>query len=227
MAEKYCKWKRTGICFSVILAMILSSCATTRLTGSWVNPDYQDDGFNRILVLGVAESQTYIRILENSLSRQLNKHGIMAEPGYSLFDPEKRPSKEAIAREISNKGFDAMIISKITGRRKEEVVQPGEFYYVREPFFGPRFYSWHSSRFPRYYGQHWYDYYSRSYTLVHEPGYVKEYEIMTVESNIYDARTEELIWSGVTDTVVERDTEDMINSLVNTLISELEKKRLI
>lgn len=210
-----------------MLLLIVTDCATTQLTGSWLNPEYQGNGFNKILVLGVSENETYLRIFEDTLSMKLENRGIMAEPGYILFDTEKRPVREAISKEISRIGFDALIVSKVTGRRTEEVVHPGEFYYVRDPSFVSHFYGWRHPYPPRFYDNHWFDYYSWSYTIVHEPGYVTEYEVMTVESNIYDAGTDELIWSGVTDTIVQAMIEDTINSLVNTLIQELAKKQLI
>lgn len=227
MLNKYLKNKQAAVVLSFILLLVLSACATTRLRGAWVNPEYQGSGLNRILVLGVSENETYLRIFEDTLSNSLNNSGLMAEPGYTLFGTEKRPSREAITREIAAKGFDALIISKVTGRRTEEVVHPGEFYYMRDPSFATHFYGWRRPYPPRFYGHHWYDYYSRSYTLVHEPGYVREYEVMTVESNIYDARNGELIWSGVTDTIVQGQIADTINSLVNTLVQELARRQLI
>lgn len=225
MSEKNLKYG--GVITIILIMLALAGCATTRLKGAWVNPEYQGKRFNKILVLGIAENETYLRLLEKNLSVKLSNRGLAAEPGYQLFETGKRPSREEITRIIADQGFDALIISKVAGRRTEEVVHPGGFYYVREPFYAHPFYGWRRPYPPRFFGHHWYDYYSRSYTLMHEPGYVTQYEVMTVESNVYDARTDELIWSGITDTVVQGNIENMINSLVNTLVRELAAKNLI
>lgn len=211
MARQFCR---------ILLISILSTlcaCSATRLTGTWINPDYQGKRFHKILVLGVCQNETYRRIFEDSLSRELNKRGIRAEPGYTLFPAGKRPDQEAIVGEISGRGFDATIISQMTGKWTEEVVHPGYSYYLG----GPPWYE------PPFYDRDWYDYYSRSYDIVHEPAYISSYQVVTVQSNIYDTATNALIWSATSETVMDRDVEALINSLVNTLIDGLTAKGLI
>jgi hypothetical protein len=211
MAQQFCR------VLLIIMLSILCSCSATRLTGTWVSPDYRGKRFHRILVLGVCKNETYLRIFEDSMSRELRKRGVQAEPGYALFPTAKRPDKETVVKEISGQGFDALIISQITGKRTEEVVHPGYTYSLGPPpFYEPPFYY-----------RHWYDYYSRSYDIVHEPPYVTTYKVVTAQSNIYDTATDELVWSAITETVIDRKVEDLIDSLVNTLIKGMAEKGLI
>lgn len=200
----------------VLLLLILGACATTRMKGAWVNPDYQGKGFQKVLVLGVADNQTYLRMFEDAMTSELKQTGVKAEPGYSLFPDETRPDKKEIARQIADKGFDAMIISRVTGKSTERVIYPGDTYYVRHPYFTPPLYH-----------RYWYDYYNRSYAIVREPDYVSSYRIVTVESNVYDAGTGELIWSAVTDTVVDGRTRRVIDSLAGTLVDKLDGTGLL
>ncbi len=199
----------------VSLSLTLGACSATRLQGAWMNPDYQGNGFQKILVLAVSENETYRRMFEIAMSNGFDQRGISAEPGYSLF-PEQRPDKKTIAQEISAQGFDAMIISQVTGKETKQVYYPGDTYYMRDPYFMP-------SLRHRY----WYDYYYRSYDIVREPGYVRTYKTVTVQSNIYDTRSEELIWSAVSETVVDGNIESSINSLVDTLTDKLDEMDLL
>lgn len=116
----------------ISLLSTLCACATTKLTRTWVNPAYQGKRFHRILVLGVRWSETYLRIFEDAMCRELKKRGVQAEPGYTLFPPGKRPDNEAISKEIAGQGFDAMIISQVAGKRTATTVHPN---YPQ--FFGP------------------------------------------------------------------------------------------
>ncbi len=200
----------------LIMLSTLCGCSTTRLTGTWVNPAYRGERFHRILVLGVCRNETYLRIFEDSMCRELKKRGVRAEPGYALFPGEKRPDKKAISKEIAGQGFDAMIISQVTGRRTESVVHPGYTYFLGPPPFEP----------PYYYGD-WYGYYSRSYQIVHEPAYVATYRVVTVQSNMYDTATNALVWSVTSETELEGKPENLIHSLVTTLINAMAAKGLI
>ncbi|MCA1766233.1 MAG: hypothetical protein LC633_08340 [Desulfobulbaceae bacterium] len=197
------------------LLLALGACAATRLQGAWINTDYQGNGFQKILILGLSENETYRRVFENAMSHGFNQRGISAEPGYTLF-PEQRPDQKTIAREISAQGFDAMMISQVTGKNTRQVYYPGETYYLRDPYFMPPLRQ-----------RYWYDYYYRSYEIVREPGYVHTYKTVTVQSNIYDTQSEELIWSAVSETVVDGNIESAINSLVDTLIGKLDKMDLL
>ena len=211
MTQRFCRFL-----LPIILLSTLCACATTRLTGTWVNPAYQGKRFHRILVLGVCRNETYLRIFEDAMCRELKKRGVQAEPGYTLFPTGKRPDKEAISKEIAGQGFDAMIISQVTGKRTEAMVQPGYTYFLGPPYYEP----------PYYYGD-WYGYYYRSYEIVHEPAYVSTYEVVTVQSNMYDTATNALVWSVTSETEITGKTEDLINSLVTTLIKGMAAKGLI
>jgi len=206
--------------YRIILITLLSTlcaCSATRLAGTWINPEYQGKRFHKVLVMGVCQNETYRRIFEDSMSRELMKRGIRAEPGYTLFPTAKKPDKAAIAGEISGQGFDALIISQMTGKMTEEVVHPGYTYFLGAPL-------WYE---PPLYDRDWFDYYSRSYDIVHEPAYVSSYQVVTVQSNIYDTATNDLIWSATSETVMDRDVNALIDSLVNTLIDGMKAKGLI
>ena len=205
------------IIFVAVLLLIVSACSTTSLKETWLNPRYQGNkSFQNILVLGISENETYRRNFEDSLTKELKDKGVNAEQGYLLFPGRLRPDKTAIATQIADKGFDAMIISKVTGRKTKEVVHYHDVYepYAR-PFIHP------------YFGHEWYEYYSWNYDLMHEYSYTAEYQMLTAESTIYDTKTNELIWSADSETVVEGDIKDVIDSLVSALVNELRKKQVI
>ena len=199
------------------LLLILSACSTTSLKETWINPQYQGGkGFHKILVLAVSENETYRRNFEDSLTKQLENKGVFAEQGYILFPGRLRPDKSVIAKKIAEKGFDAMIISKVTGRENKKVVHYRDVYDPdAPPFIHP------------FVGRGWYDYYSWNYDLVHEYSYTAQYQVLTAESTIYDTGNDHLIWSAESETVVEGDVKDLIDSLVSALVDELRKKQLI
>ena len=46
----------------------------------------------------------------------------------------------------------------------------------------------------------WYGYYDNSYRVAYSPAYSIDYDITTAETNIYDAKSEVLVWSVMTET---------------------------
>ena len=118
----------------IIVLSTMSACSTTRIKGAWVNPSYHGGDIKKILVLGISENETYRRIFEDSLSREINERGVPASPGYTLFPTEKRPARETITKKITDKGFNALLISKVTGRERKEIIQNDDWYDLEITF---------------------------------------------------------------------------------------------
>jgi len=197
------------------LLLFVTACAATTLKAVWRNPEFAGRRLQKVLVVSVCREDTYRRIFEDSLTRQLRAHGVAAQPGYALFPEGGAVDKRKINSEIKAKGFDALIISMVTGQETRQTYRPGGFYQADGFYEPPMFF------------RTWYPYYARSYDFIHQPAYVEEYKVLTVETNVYDTSSDELIWSGVSETIVEGKVENLIISLVDVLTAGLVKAGLI
>ena len=59
------------------------------------------------------------------------------------------------------------------------------------------------------------------------PSTTTDFVILTIESVLYDLKTEEMIWSAQLETVVEGSIEKMVQDFVNTVSKDLKGKGLI
>jgi len=73
----------------------------------------------------------------------------------------------------------------------------------------------------------WYGAYSRSYEDVYSPGYNVEYDVVDLQTNIYDTQNEKLIWSGLSSTVVEGSIGSAIESVIKVIVKNLSDNKLI
>jgi hypothetical protein len=62
---------------------------------------------------------------------------------------------------------------------------------------------------------------------VYTPGYMKESTIAQIETNLYNSKTEKLIWSGVSDTILQKDMEKDAKNLAKVLVKQLKKDGLL
>lgn len=203
-----------------VLACLLlgAGCAATTMTGVWKNPDYLGGPLRKVLVIGVAENDTYRRIFEDDCSRRLRARGTIAVPSYTMFTGEELKEKDGVARKIDDQGYDAMLIAKILGHRTATEILPGRTYITRDRDL---FYE------PRYYRRGWHDYYLRSYEIVHEPPQVIQYDLMTAETKVFDPATERLIWSGLSETRIPETAEALFQSLTDALLKSLAEAGLL
>lgn len=197
-----------------ILLVFLSACSTTTLTGVWKDPGYSGKLLHKVLVVGISDRDLYRRLLEDEFSRQLKTHGIVAVSSYMLFSDEELKDKNTVASKIRGMGFDAMLISRITGQRTDVVRQPGRIYVQHEDYR------------PRTYHRGWHEYYTKNYNIIHEPAYTIKYQVITMESNLYDTATDKLVWGVISDTVVEENLESQLKSYIQVVMDNLVKAKL-
>jgi hypothetical protein len=62
---------------------------------------------------------------------------------------------------------------------------------------------------------------------VHRPGYYTTHETYTLETNLYDVESEELVWSARSRSFAPESVSEVIIDLTKLLINDLSEKNLI
>ncbi|MCM2264100.1 MAG: hypothetical protein NDI73_02800 [Desulfuromonadales bacterium] len=205
--------------FPIIVAALLAGCSSTTLSGSWRSPDFQGQ-ISKVYLVGVSKSEINRRMFETQFAQELESYGVNGIPSYKdLPDAQKADSKEVDAWMKKN-GADSMLITRLVGTRTEEVVTPGRISeYGSWPTRG---YS-----YPSYY-RHWGSYYDRCCSeIIYEPPTVTQYEVATIEANLYEAKSGELIWSAQLETVIESDLQKLVADFIKTVARDLRQQGLI
>jgi hypothetical protein len=204
---------KTGIIFAIFL-FILTSCATTRLNSVWRDDNYSGK-VKRVLVIGVIKRPAVKRFFEDEFVQQLKTRGTDAIEGFTVLPPDKEEDKDIIASKLKELGVDGVLIVRLVDKKTLETYIPGEVYYEHAPYAPPLHY------------REWDSYYSRSYRAVYRPGYTVKNEVVIVETNLYDAVSEKLIWSALSETFVEGSSDDLIRSFIQVIIKDLYEKGLL
>ncbi len=204
----------------MILCMVatFTACATTTTSTTWMNPDYSGKKISKVLVAGVAQQEVLRRKYEDSMCEEIRMRGSVCVPSYKIIPSEEIKDKKRLEDLVKGQQFDTILISRIVGKKKETIqhpeitrVSPGIGPYVPPPY--------------AYAG--WYDYYAFSYEIIKEPSYTEEQEIMVVETNLYDVKSGKLIWSMLTETILDSNVDRLVKDFVKVAIKNLEKENLI
>lgn len=212
------------ISWSTLVAFVLSltACTTTSVIGSWSNPSYKEK-LNKVYVIGVAKQEVNRRIFEDEFSRQLAVNGARGIQSYRDLPSSLDADNESIAVKARANRAGSLLITRAIDKRTEEVVNPGR---VTTYEYGPRRYNrrhYHPDPYYRNFG----DYYTRSREVIVEPATVTKFKVLTVEANLYDAATLELIWSAQLETIPEGGMEKMIADFVTVVIGDLKGEGLL
>lgn len=199
------KWKVILLLAAAYL-LAMTSCATTTMNTVWKDKDYTGGKLEEVLVIGVAKNPAIRRSFEDQFVAQLKARGITAFASYAIIPSEAKLDKETVNVKVKDLEVGAVLVTRLVDTRKEKVVVPTQHYYTD-----------------------WYNYYARTYEVVRSPAYYTEYEyeVVSLETNLYDTKSGKLIYSGLSDTSIEDTVEAAIKSFIKVLIESLAKNELV
>ena len=201
----------------ITAGMLLGACSSTTITGSWKNPDFTGT-VEKVYIVGIAKQETTRRMFEDGFSQQLARLGATGIPSYGDLKINQETSEDVIAAGIKTNGADSVLMARAVGSRTEQVVNPG---YVSGPAYGRGYY------YPDPYYRHYGGYYARSYDIVYQPATVSEFQVVTIEANLYSAASGELIWSAQLETVVEGNLSALIDDFIKVVTKDLRDQSLL
>ena len=206
-----------------VLASVLllgSACSSTTVTGSWKDPDWAGT-LRKVYIVAVAKQDTARRIFEDEFSRKLLALGVTGIPSYRDLAEVQQADKDRINARVKQQGADSVLITRIIGKRTEEVVTPGRISTYGSGPRGPYPYS------PDPYYRYWGSYYDRSYETIYEPAKVTQLQVVTIEANLYEAKSGELIWAAQFDTVLETNQQAMISDFIEAVTKDLRRQGIL
>jgi hypothetical protein len=192
-------------CTGVICLCVLMSCATTTVTNVWKDKDYKGKPQNIITVM-VAKSPLTRELVEGMFVAGLDARGNHAVASYKIIPLDQLRDRDIVESKIRGMGADAILVSRLVDRKTMTTYDPGVIYEI------PTFY------------YDWWGYYD--YVMV-TPGYTDETQVLIAETNLYDMKTEKLIWSARSETEVTEGDQQLIKTFVKVMIHKLASERII
>lgn len=192
-----------------IAVLVLNSCASTTLTSVWKDENYRIGNIKKVLIVVFSEKPAFRRFFEDEIQSQMTPFGIDAISSYTVILDENLFDKEFVAAQAKDLGADAVLITRLVDKTKIQSYVPPETTYMGP---GGNASSWQA-----------YDY---RQTITRQ-GYTVEHEILKLETNLYEAKTGKLIWSALSDTIIESAKEEYIKSFIDVIIKRLSDDKLL
>jgi len=196
------RYLRNPLGYLLALAMLLAACATTQLNAVWKDPAYHARPA-KIMVIGVAKNPINRRLFEDEFVAQIKAQGTEAIASYTVLPDRQQDDHETIAAKVKELGADALLITRLVSKK---IVQT---YVPPTPYFPPP-----------YYGS-WPDYYGYGYRYMYTPGYIAEDEYAVIESNLYDAKSDKLIWAASSETGISDSDVSLIHGYIEVMVKSM------
>lgn len=198
--------KNTSLLVLITLAaFVFNSCGTsTKLTAHWGDKEYTKGQIKKVLILGIAKREAIRRVFEEDMVEKMAYYKVNGVASSDVFPMDVKLDSTTYRLHFKNEGYDAVLTCQLVSADKEQHYESG---YTTAPYGGYR---------PGFYG-----YYGSAYDYNYSPGYTYTTTTIKIETNLYDSRTEKLIWTGISETFNPSDEMDAIRSLNRTISSVL------
>ena len=182
----------------LVLALALGACSMTRLKTTWTAPGVERIHFRKIVVFVIANDEALRRNAEQALCAQITR--VPCVPAFAVVADEARGDIERVARRVDAEGFDGAVVLRYSGERVQQT-------YVRTaPLWG-------------YYGSGWGGAYG--------PGYVRQDQMVDIETTVYSVPDRKLLWAGTTESLNPDDVDRTVREIVEAVARAMRKQGLI
>lgn len=204
---------------AMMISIIFATCSSPKeSTDVWINKEkIKDKTYSNLFILVVtADIQARVK-LEGDLSNVATARGLKTVKSVDVmpFDIENptKPTKEEVVSKVKASGCDAVFIASLLKKEDRMKYTEGKSAYTPMTNYTP--------------AGNYYAYYSGTYNTVSTPSYYTQDKVYLMQSNLYDATTEEKMWAVTSEVFNPSNIDAFSKSYTKTLISKLKKARLV
>ncbi len=182
----------------MLSSILLAGCTSTRSVMEWQDEAWSGK-LDNILVIAAVEDNARRRSIEDAYVENFAAQSVGATPGYTLISNASELSRETVETAIAGQDLDAVLVTRLAGVEEVEEYQPPTSFT-------------HYSSYHRYYSH------SMRYS---SPGYYRKYQVLMLETNLYDTTTKQLIWSMQSESIDSSAPQKVIDEQIALTIERL------
>ena len=195
--------------FVLCFVSLLAACQTTSIQSAWYDTSYRGGPFKKVVVIASDGTTADSRVFEDIFVAKLNAAGVTAVPGYSTVPPDARRAEAPFAAAVAATGADGVILVRLlrvdTKTQVSTMMMPGPMIGPWGGFYGPGFYGGGFYAVPE----------------------VNQYEVASVETNVYYVPTHALVWAATTQTVNPTTVTQEAPNYADIIIAQLRARNLL
>ncbi len=191
-----------------LLIALLAGCSTINVKAAWKNPSYSQHP-KKVMVIGLSSNAVLRRIFEDEFVRQIKARGSDAIAGYTVLPKMEKNDQEAIAAKVKEYAADTVLITRLVSKKTVQVYVPGTMFIA-----------------PPHYDL-WPHYYNYGYQTTYTPGYMAEEEYAVIETNLYDAANDALIWAAWSEAGITGSDENLVKAYISKMVETMSEQKLL
>ncbi len=191
---------------SLLLAtLLLAGCQTTVLQSAWYDPTFTGGPMARITVVAAGLGPANRRVAEDVFSQRLRSLRVHAAPGWAVVSDEARNAPEPFTEALRASGAEGVLVIRVLGVDTRTQVNT-MMVTTATPVWGS----------------------SSVWAMTTVPvTQVSQYNLVMIETSLYEVSTGRLVWSGITQTLNPSDFQRDVGGFADVIIGQLAARGLL
>lgn len=191
------------------LVALVSGCQSTSIRSAWFDTDFAGPPMKKIVVVGSVATAAGNRILEDVMVERLRAAGVEAIAGRTVRLDDPGLPEATFASTVIDTGAQGLLLVTLLGvdtrTQISTTMVSGGQGWGRGPWGGPA---------------------SRPMPMV-PVQQIRQYDLATVETKLYDVRTRQLVWAATTTTFNPGSVAREAPAFMDTIIGQLASRDII
>jgi hypothetical protein len=218
----------TAAVLCVLMTVLsFSSCGTqSQIETTWEMPAFAGKTFSKLGIIAIMKNNDESKAFELAAVNAFSETGAEAVPSFSFLPSDTLLNKDEMERRVEATGADGVLIFKLIAIDKTKSYVPPTQYAVpgapNVDSWGDPFYGYYAP-YPHSYWGYWYP----AVQVVKTPGYWVTSSTYQVETALYRAADNKLVWMAMSGTYDPTSDYDLGSSLSATVVKKLQKAGLV
>ena len=188
---------RLGIGIVAGAVLFACSCQSTRIADVWVSKEPHPGKFKRLMIVALAQTPGLRAQYENDFADKLANAHVLAVASINLVPDVKAIDRRTVEAWSVEYGLDAVVVTRVVNvERKTKYVPP---VYTMGGWYG-------------------------AWAVASSPGRVVENTTISLETDLFDAKSEKLIYSAVTETFDPSSRTKAVHAVIDALVEDMTKR---
>jgi hypothetical protein len=195
--------------FIIVALSVLVSCTGTKLVSEWKDDQYHGRPV-KVFVIVASNDRGPRSLIEDEFVRQLKARGVDAVASYTTLSASAKDTKQDVLSKVNELGSDAILVIRFLKKEAGGTHTPLRRYAV-----------------PQGFDTSWDAYYGGAATDVGVRDISYDYDVITMETTLYDAATHKPLWSALSETTYQNGAIKQIRPFTNAIMRSLEHEKLV
>lgn len=199
---------RNPFIFSMLIALLVTACASTHITSAWKDPKYLERPA-KFMIISVDSNTNTRKFFEEEFAEQIRARGSEAIASYTVLPERSQEDPAAITEKMAELGADAVLITRLSSKDIAKNSAPKTIYN------------------PGIYSPKWQDYYGHDNQSIYPLGIIAEEGVAVLETKMYEAKNIKMVWSASSETAMGGPYQLRIKGYIEAMTKAMVKQGLL